>query len=33
MKEIKILEYAPVEFAELDYIVGLDEVGIFKDLQ
>lgn len=27
MKETKILEYAPVECAELDYIVGLDEVG------
>jgi ribonuclease HII len=27
MKETKILEYAPAECAELDYIVGLDEVG------
>ena len=27
MKENKILEYAPAEYAELDYIVGLDEVG------
>jgi len=27
MKETKILEYAPAEYVELDYIVGLDEVG------
>jgi ribonuclease HII len=27
MKETKTLDYAPAEYAELDYIVGLDEVG------
>jgi len=27
MKDNKILEYAPAEYANLDYIVGLDEVG------
>jgi len=27
MKETKTLEYAPAEYIELDYIVGLDEVG------
>jgi hypothetical protein len=26
MKDNKILEYAPAEYANLDYIVGLDEV-------
>ena len=27
MKDTKILEYAPEEYIDLDYIVGLDEVG------
>jgi ribonuclease HII len=27
MKDNKILEYAPAEYTNLDYIVGLDEVG------
>lgn len=27
MKDNKILEYAPAEYIDLDYIVGLDEVG------
>ena len=27
MKDNKILEYAPTEYTDLDYIVGLDEVG------